>query len=165
MLKPSLRIRLIVVTFLSCLLAFPPSFSFAAGLLRKRAQYHVDPKKRQAVAIDRLMKAMQLNLVVTQMIMQRKGNPQEMMQMLQTSYGHQIKSINEMQGIVREADLKDPMLEQAIKLMYKKGKPSTARAETGLHQKPPNFQYALKNLEVSRETHSKVLQILQTLVF
>jgi hypothetical protein len=165
MLKPTFRIRLLVVTFLSCLLTFPPSFSFAAGLLRKRAQYHVDPRKRQQIAVDNLLKAMQLNMQVTQMIMQKAGNPQEMSKMLQASYGHQVKSLNEMQGILREADLKDPMLDQAIKLMYRKGKPYTARAETGLHQKPPNFQFALRNLEISKKTHNQVLQIIQTLAF
>lgn len=151
------------------------SLCFLTGLLpyfvidsegaQSRAKvYRVDPSKRRAEAYENLAQAMQLNFFVTQLIARRDQNIQNMVNMLAASYGHQVRVIDQMQGLVREnREYKDPFIQEAIDLMYQRGKGPTLSARLALAAKTPNFERALSSLELARRTHNQVLNLLQAL--
>jgi hypothetical protein len=153
---------LVFLGLLGGLLVYLENGSEAAQ--RRANDYRVDPSKRRMVAYENLGQAMQLNLFVTQLIGRRDQNIQNMVRMLATSYRHQVEVIDQMQGLVREnREYKDPYVQQAIDLMYERGKGPTLAARIALSAKKPNFERALESLELARQTHNKVLSVLQAL--
>lgn len=121
-------------------------------------KYRVDPKIRKGKARQAMMKAMELNAQVEMMIKQGSESAGKMMEMLSQSYGYQVAAIGEAEGLVREAKFKDPVLQQAIKEMYRYGKPGTINAESQIRN--GNIHSALGSLAGAKRIHQKFMTLL-----
>ena len=145
---------------LSAFLAFGFILSdfVAAPEALSQKRYREDPKLRKSRARDALVKAMTLNAQVEMMLHQNSGDVNRMVQMLSQSYGHQVTSIAQLEGVVREASFKDPLMERGILEMYTSGKPPTLQAQSEI--KSGDYGSALNSLAVSKRTHQKFMTLL-----
>src|SRR5258705_3775239 len=91
---------------------------FFATVADARQRYQEDPKLRKSRARQAMTQAMTLNAQVEMMLNQGSDQVDKMVQMLSQSYGYQVTAIGQMEGIVREAKFKDPMMERGILDMY-----------------------------------------------
>lgn len=121
-------------------------------------RYREDPKLRKSRAREALVKAMTLNAQVEMMIHKNSGDVAKMVQMLSQSYGYQVNSIAQLEGVVREASFKDPLMERGILEMYTSGKPPTMQAQSEI--KSGDYASALNSLAVSKRTHQKFMTLL-----
>jgi hypothetical protein len=118
-------------------------------------RYREDPRLRKARARDALLNAMRLNAAVEVMLRQGSDNTGKMLKMLSESYGWQVKSIGQIEGVVREASFKDPTMERGIKDMYDIGKPCTQGAEGDI--KNGDYDHALGLLAQAKLAHQRFL--------
>ena len=144
-----------IVTFLAAGV-IPTEFSATVAHAQKR--YREDPKLRKSRARDALVKAMNLNAQVEMMLHQNSDQVSQMMQMLSQSYGYQVTAIAQMEGLVREASFKDPMMERGILEMYERGKPPTMQAQSDI--KRGDYGSALGGLAAAKQTHRKFMALL-----
>ena len=121
-------------------------------------RYREDPKLRKSRARDALTRAMTLNAQVELMLHQGSGDINRMVQMLGQSYGYQVTSIAQMEGIVREASFKDPIVERGILDMYERGKPATMVAQTQI--KNGDYGAALESLATAKDSHRRFMALL-----
>jgi hypothetical protein len=144
-----------IVTFLG--VGFIASdFSITVAHAQKR--YRENPQLRKSRAREALVKAMTLNAQVEMMLHQNSDQVSQMMQLLSQSYGHQVTAIAQMEGLVREASFKDPIMDRGILEMYEQGKPPTMRAQSDI--KRGDYAAALQSLAVAKRTHRKFMQLL-----
>jgi hypothetical protein len=92
------------------------------------------------------------------MIYQNSDQIDNMIKMLSQSYGHQVTAIAQLEGVVREASFKDPMMQRGILDMYERGKPETMLAQT--HIKNGNYSAAVNSLKAAKESHRRFMALL-----
>jgi hypothetical protein len=134
------------------------AIDFSAGVAHAQKRYREDPKIRKSRAREALVKAMSLNAQVEMMLHQSSDQVGKMVQMLAQSYGHQVTAIAQLEGVVREASFKDPLMERGIVDMYERGKPSTMLAQSQI--KSGDFGGALQSLKASKDSHRKFMALL-----
>ena len=131
---------------------------FFATVADAQQRYQENPQLRKSKARDALVKAMSLNAQVEMMLNQGSDQVDKMVQMLSQSYGYQVTAIAQVEGIVREAKFKDPMMERGILDMYERGKPPTMEAQTYI--KTGDYGSALGSLAGAKQTHRKFMTLL-----
>jgi len=131
---------------------------FTATVAHAQKRYREDPKLRKSRAREALTKAMMLNAQVEMMIYQNSDQIDNMIKMLSQSYGHQVTAIAQLEGVVREASFKDPMMQRGILDMYERGKPETMLAQT--HIKNGNYSAAVNSLKAAKESHRRFMALL-----
>jgi len=136
----------------------PMPNTFFASVADAQQRYQEDPKLRKSRARQALTQAMTLNAQVEMMLNQGSDQIDKMVQMLSQSYGYQITAIAQVEGIVREAKFKDPMMERGILEMYTSGKPPTMAAQTQV--KSGDYGSALGSLAGAKQTHRKFMALL-----
>ena len=136
---------------------FLPNF-FTRTVAHGQERYRENPQLRKSKARDALVKAMSLNAQVEMMLNQGSDHVDKMVQMLSQSYGYQVTAIAQVEGIVREAKFKDPMMERGILDMYERGKPPTMEAQTYI--KTGDYGSALGSLAGAKQTHRKFMILL-----
>ena len=143
-----------IAVFVTVILGFNlmHQFDYAASA---QERYREDPRLRKSRARDALMNAMRLNASVEVMLRQGSEDTGKMIKMLSESYGWQVKSITQIEGVVREASFKDPTMERGIKDMYDIGKPCTQAAEGDI--KNGDFDHALGLLAQAKLAHQRFL--------
>jgi hypothetical protein len=134
----------------------PSDFSTTVAHAQKR--YRENPQLRKSRARDALVKAMTLNAQVEMLLHQGSDQVSKMLQMLAQSYGHQVTSIAQLEGVVREASFKDPIMERGILDMYERGKPSTMLAQTQI--KTGDYGAALQSLKAAKDSHRRFMALL-----
>jgi len=107
------------------------------------AQYRVDPKIRRKNARDYLTSALTLNATVTVMLLQGSDDRGRMQKMLTKAYGDYVRAIGALEGLNREAKFQDPLVDQAVSLLYQ-SKGTTMQAESAA--KAGNSQEAMEFL-------------------
>jgi hypothetical protein len=127
-------------------------------LAQSPKRYREDPRLRKSRARDALLKAMTLNAQVEMMLMQNSDQATKMIDMLRQSYGYQVTSIAQVEGIVREASFKDPTMERGILDMYEHGKPATLIAQTQI--KNGDYGGAMASLAGAKQSHQRFMMIL-----
>jgi hypothetical protein len=136
---------------------FLPS-DFPTTVAHAQNRYREDPKLRKSRAREALTKAMTLNAQVEMMLMQNSDQTAKMIQMLSQSYGYQVTSIAQLEGVVREASFKDPVMERGILDMYERGKPETMLAQT--HIKNGDYGAAANSLTNAKASHRRFMVLL-----
>lgn len=131
-------------------------FSLTVAHAQKR--YQENPNLRKSRARDAMNKAMMLNAQVEMMLLQNSPQVGKMVEMLQQSYGHQVTAIAQLEGVVREATFKDPMMERGILDMYEHGKPATLIAQTQI--KNGDYGAALGSLAGAKQSHHRFMALL-----
>ena len=131
---------------------------FFASVADAQQRYQEDPKLRKSRARQALTQAMTLNAQVEMMLNQGSDQIDKMVQMLSQSYGYQVTAIAQVEGIVREAKFKDPMMERGILDMYERGKPPTMQAQSEV--KSGDYGSALGSLTTAKQTHRKFMALL-----
>jgi hypothetical protein len=109
--------------------------------------YRVDPKIRRKVAREHLMSAMQLNATAAAMLQQGSDNLGKIGDMLNKAYGDYVRAIGALEGLNREAKFKDPMVDQAVSLLYQ-AKGTTLRAGGAAGEGRP--EESLEHLQTAR---------------
>ena len=119
--------------------------------------YKENPRLRKQKSQTALYKAMELNAKVVMMLQQGSDQYERMVKMLSESYGFQVVSIGQMEGLVRESCFKDPVIERGIKEMYDHGKPNTQAAENLLRMGNMDINTVLSYLAEAKKIHQKFL--------
>jgi len=107
------------------------------------AEYRVDPRIRRKTARDHLTAALMANASVTVMLLQGSDDRGRMQKMLTKAYGDYVRAIGALEGLNREAKFQDPLVDQAVSLLYQ-CKGTTAQAEGAA--KAGNSQEAMEFL-------------------
>ena len=92
------------------------------------AEYRVDPKIRRKNAREYLTSALMGNAAVTAMLLQGSDDRSRMEKMLTKAYGDYMRAIGALEGLNREAKFQDPLVDQAVSLLYQ-SKGITMQAE------------------------------------
>lgn len=132
--------------------------TFSTTVANAQQRYREDPRIRKSKARDALLKAMTLNAQVEIMLNQGSDQVDKMVDMLSQSYGYQVTAIAQLEGVVREASFKDPMMEQGILDMYEHGKPATMMAQSQI--KSGDYGSALGSLAGAKLSHQKFMILL-----
>jgi len=130
----------------------------STAVAQAQNRYREDPKLRKSRAREALVKAMTLNAQVEMMLIQGSDQAAKMLQMLSQSYGYQVTSIAQLEGVVREATFKDPMMERGILDMYERGKPETMLAQTYI--KNGDYPSAVSSLTKAKDCHRRFMALL-----